>query len=230
MNKGRESEETGEKYRFTPVNLSKSDVRRTYARLSRIYDFWGFLTESKAVGKAIHLANIRNGERILEVAVGTGVAFERIVDANRNGQNDGIDLSPEMLARAENRLKKHHSNYSLKVADAYSLPYPDATFDVIFNSYMFDLLPEKDFSQVLLEFKRVLKPGGRIVITSMTMGRKWYSQVWDWLVRKDPHILEGCRPISLVDDVNQAGFQNIREEYVSQLTFPSLVLYAEKLV
>ena len=133
-----------------------------------------------------------------------------------------------MLTRAENRLKKHHSNYSLKVADAYSLPYPDATFDVIFNSYMFDLLPEKDFSQVLLEFKRVLKPGGRIVITSMTMGRKWYSQVWDWLVRKDSHILEGCRPISLVDDVNQAGFQNVREEYVSQLTFPSLVLYAEK--
>jgi len=218
-----------EKCRFTPVNLSKRDVRRTYARLSRIYDFWGFLTESKAVEKALQLANIKNGERILEVAVGTGVAFERIVATNRNGQNDGIDLSPEMLARAKNRLKKYHSNYSLKVADAYSIPYTDATFDLILNSYMFDLLPEKDFSRVLLEFKRVLKPGGRMVITSMTMSRKWYSQIWDWLVRKAPNILEGCRPISLLEDVNQAGFQNIREEYVSQLTFPSLVLYAEKL-
>ena len=133
-----------------------------------------------------------------------------------------------MLTRAENRLKKHHSNYSLKVADAYSLPYPDATFDVIFNSYMFDLLPEKDFSQVLLEFKRVLKPGGRIVIASMTMGRKWYSRVWDWLVRKAPNILEGCRPISLEWDAEQAGFKNIQEEYVSQFSFPSLILYAEK--
>jgi ubiquinone/menaquinone biosynthesis C-methylase UbiE len=196
--------------------------------LSRIYDFWGFLTESKAVGKALQLANIKNGERILEVAVGTGVAFERIVAANSNGQNDGIDLSPEMLARAKKRLKNYHSNYSLEVADAYSLPFPDATFDLIFNSYMFDLLPKKDFSKVLVEFKRVLKPSGRMVITSMTMGRKWYSQIWDWLVRKAPNILEGCRPISLFEDVNQAGFQNIREEYVSQFTFPSLVLYAEK--
>ena len=94
MNKGRESEETGGKYLFTPVNLSKSDVRRTYARLFRIYDFWGFLTESKAVGKAIHLADIKYGERVLEVAVGTGFIFEHIVAANNNGQNDGIDLSP----------------------------------------------------------------------------------------------------------------------------------------
>lgn len=219
-----------ERYRFTPVNLSKSDVRRTYARLSRIYDFWGFLTESKAVGKAIQLADIKNGERILEVAVGTGVVFERIVAANRNGQNDGIDLSPEMLARANNRLKKYHANYSLKVADAYSLPYPDATFNLIVNSYMFDLLPEKDFSRVLVEFKRVLKPGGRMVITSMTIGRKWYSQIWDWMVQKAPNILEGCRPISLLEDVNQAGFQNVKEEYVSQFTFPSLIIYAEKIV
>ena len=217
-----------EKCRFTPVNLSKSDVRRTYARLSRIYDFWGFLTESKAVGKAVQLANIKNGERVLEVAVGTGVVFERIVAANKDGQNDGIDLSPEMLARAENRLKNHYSNYSLKVADAYSLPYPDATFDLVINSYMFDLLPEKDFSQVLMEFKRVLKPGGRVVITSMTMGRKWYSRIWDWLVRKAPNILEGCRPISLEWDAKQVGFSNIHEEYVSQFSFPSLILYAEK--
>jgi ubiquinone/menaquinone biosynthesis C-methylase UbiE len=217
-----------EKCRFTPVNLSKSDVRRTYARLSRIYDFWGFLTESKAVGKAVQLANIKNGERVLEVAVGTGVVFERIVAANKDGQNDGIDLSPEMLARAENRLKNHYSNYSLKVADAYSLSYPDATFDLVINSYMFDLLPEKDFSQVLMEFKRVLKPGGRVVITSMTMGRKWYSRIWDWLVRKAPNILEGCRPISLEWDAEQVGFSNIHEEYVSQFSFPSLILYAEK--
>ncbi len=217
-----------EKPRFTPVTLSKDDVRRTYARLSNIYDFWSFLTESKTVNKALQLANIKNGESILEVAVGTGLVFERIVSMNENGRNEGIDLSPEMLARAGKRLKKRFSNYALKVGDAYSLPYPDGTFDLIINSYMFDLLPEKDFSPVLLEFKRLLKPGGRIVITSMTPARRWYSRIWDWLVRKAPNILEGCRPISLEEDVKQSGFKNIREEYISQFTFPSLILYAEK--
>jgi ubiquinone/menaquinone biosynthesis C-methylase UbiE len=218
----------GGKCRFTPVRLSKSEVRRRYAKLAGIYDFWGVLTESKAVNKALQLAHVRDGESVLEVAVGTGNVFEQIVSMNKNGRNEGIDLSPEMLKRAKERLKKRFSNYSLKMADAYSLPYPDGTFDVIINSYMFDLLPEKDFSQVLLEFKRVLKPGGRMVITSMTMARKWYSRIWDWLVRKAPNILEGCRPISLGEDVNQVGFYNIHEEYVSQLTFPSLIIYAEK--
>ena len=214
--------------RFIPVQLSKSEVRRRYARLAPIYDFWGVLTESKTVKKALEFAGIRNGESILEVAVGTGNVFEKIVSLNAGGRNEGIDLSPEMLARAEKRLKKYDATYSLQTGDAYDLPYPDETFDLVMNSYMFDLLPEEDFSRILLEFKRVLKPGGRIVITSMTPGRKWYSRIWDWLVRKAPNILEGCRPINLKEDAERAGFTNIREEYVSQLSFPSLVLYAEK--
>ena len=214
--------------RFIPVKANKDDVRRRYAKLSRIYDFWGVITESKTVRKALEMAYIKNGESILEVAVGTGNMFEKIVANNANGHNEGIDLSPEMLARAKERLKKSRSNYSLKTGDAYSLPYPDGSFDLIMNNYMFDLLPEEDFPRVLLEFKRVLKPGGRMVITSMTPGRKWYSRIWDRLLSKAPNILEGCRPISLAGDVARAGFRNIHEEYVSQFTFPSLIIYAEK--
>jgi ubiquinone/menaquinone biosynthesis C-methylase UbiE len=216
------------KCRFTPVKMSKAEVRQRYARLAGIYDFWGFLTESKAVNRALQLARIRNGESILEVAVGTGSAFEQIVSMNGNGRNEGIELSPEMLARAQKRLINNPGNYSLKVADAYSLPYVDGSFDLIFNSYMFDLLPEGDFPQVLQEFKRVLKSGGRMVITTMTQGRRWYSRIWDWLVRRYPNILEGCRPISLEEEVKQAGFVNYLEKYVSQFSFPSLILYAEK--
>ena len=217
-----------ERPRFIPVKLSKDDVRRTYARLSRFYDLWGFLTESKAAHKGLQLANIKNGENILEVAVGTSRVFERIVSINRNGRNEGVDLSPEMLEVAKKRLSRGYSNYTLKVADAYSLPYPDGTFDLVMNSYMFDLLPESDFSTVLAEFKRVLKSGGRMVITSMTSGRSWYGRMWDWIIRRAPNVLEGCRPISLGVDVKQAGFNNVHEEFVSQLTFPSLVIYAEK--
>lgn len=216
------------KLRFIEIRSSKDDVRRVYAKLSRIYDSWGILTESKAAVRALELANIKNGESILEVAVGTGRLFETIVASNQNGRNEGIDLSFEMLEVARKRLNRKYSNFSLHVADTYSLPYPNVTFDLIFNSYMFDLLPEQDFPHVLLEFKRVLKPRGRVVITSMTPGRTWYSRIWDWLVHKAPNILEGCRPVSLETDTKRVGFQNIQEEYVSQLTFPSLIIYAEK--
>ena len=216
------------KQRFINVSLSKNDVRRIYARLSRFYDWWGGITESKAVNRALKLASIKDGESVLEVAVGTGQVFQKIVSMNKNGRNEGIDLSPDMLAVAEKRLKKHADRYSLKVGDAYSLPYPDDTFDLVVNNYMFDLLPEPDFVVGLRQFKRVLRPGGRIAITTMTPGRRWYSRMWDRLIRKWPKLLMGCRPIVLADDAARAGFVNVHTEYVSQLTFPSLVLLAEK--
>jgi ubiquinone/menaquinone biosynthesis C-methylase UbiE len=213
--------------RFIPVSKSKDDIRRIYSKLSRYYDFWGSLTEQKATERALQLADIKNGENILEVAVGTGRVFERIVTINERGRNEGIDISPQMLARAEERLKNHITNYSLNVGDAYSLAFPDDTFDLVINNYMFDLLPEGDFSLVLEEFKRVLKPGGRVVITSMTPGQRWYSRIWDRLARTTD-ILAGCRPISLEGDIRRAGFIHIHVEYVSQLTFPSMVIRAEK--
>jgi hypothetical protein len=57
---------------------------------------------------------------------------------------------------------------------------------------------------------------------------RFIERFWDWLLNKDPGILEGCRPISLEEDINQTGFTNIHSEYVSQFTFPSLTIYAEK--
>lgn len=211
------------------MKLTTNDVRRIYARLSRLYDLWGFLVESKAADRALKFANIQDGESILEVAVGTGVMFERILNLNPSGKNEGIDLSPEMIARCTQRLSKRFSNYSLRVGDARFLPYSDETFDLVVNNYMFDLLPEEDFNRVLIEFGRIMKPGSRIVITSMTPGRNWYSCGWDWLVQNIPNLLAGCRQVSLEEDFRRCGFQNIHTEYVSQLTFPSQIVYAEKL-
>jgi ubiquinone/menaquinone biosynthesis C-methylase UbiE len=218
---------SGNRTRFIPVHLSKADVRRIYARLAPIYDFWGFLTESKAAGTALRLADIRDGEAVLEVAVGTGRVFERIVSLNKSGRNEGVDLSPEMLARARKRLKDK-AGYSLTTGDAYELPFEDESFDLVVNSYMFDLLPEEDFGRVLAEFKRVLKPGGRTVITSMARGRSCSSRLTERLLRTAPKLLAGCRPISLETDMERAGFTGVRTEHVSQLAFLSSVTYGRK--
>ncbi|MFC2045757.1 class I SAM-dependent methyltransferase [Chloroflexota bacterium] len=214
--------------RFVRVKTWKDDVRRLYAKFSHMYDAWSFITESKATNIALQLANIQDGESMLEVAVGTGIIFKHIVDLNPNGTNEGIDLSPEMLARSKKRLNKRFFNFSLRIGDAYSLSYPDGTFDLIVNNYMFDLLPEEDFTRILLEFRYVLKPKGRMVTANMTPGRNWYSRIWDWLVKNIPGSLGGCLPICLEEDIQQSGFRNVHIEYISQLNFPSLVICAEK--
>jgi len=213
-------------HEWLPATQSKENVRRIYDRLSHFYDAWTVISESKATRRALELADIRNGENILEAGVGTGRIFERIVAANPDGDNEGFDISPGMVAVATKRLRGAAGNYTLRVADAYSIPNGDDSFDLIVCNYVFDLLPREDFATVLAEFKRVLRHGGRAVITSWTWSRKWYSRFWDWLARTSPAAMAGCRPITLVPALRSAGFAGIHEEYVSQMTFPSVVIRA----
>ena len=110
-----------------------------YRRIAPAYDLWAQLTESKARDRCLDLVSIQDGESVLEVAVGTGLAFERILMANPSGRNEGIDLTEAMLSRARKRaIKQGVDNYRLEIGDAYSLKYPDGNFDVLINNYMFD--------------------------------------------------------------------------------------------
>lgn len=93
---------------------------------------------------------------------------------------------------------------------------------------MLDLLPEGDFARILRELNRVVKPAGRLVLSSMTFGWKWYQKIWEIIPAALPEILTQCRPIDLVPFVSGAGFKILEEEYISQNTFPSQVLLAKK--
>jgi len=154
--------------------------------------------------------------------------FEEIVKCNRDGKNVGIDISPSMLAKADKKLEtSNHNHYYLNLGNAFALPFKNNQFDLIINNYMFDLLPEEEFEAILLEFKRVLKNPGRVVITNMAHGKYWFNKFWDWLAKASPSNLTGCRPVSLEGYLKKAGFSNIQVVSVSQNTFPSQVLKAE---
>lgn len=217
------------KVNILPAKLSKSQVISTYRTLAGSYDLWAHLTEVEARKRALELAAIRAGEAILEVAVGTGLLFEEVVKQNRQGRNEGLDLTDAMLERAKARLSKiGGASYSLRVGDAYDLPYGDGEFDLVLNNYMFDLLPEADFPRVLSEMKRVLKPGGRLVLVNMTTGEGILDRVWAGIYRASPSLLGGCRAVELSHDVKEIGFERVERHIVRQLGFPSEVLRAWK--
>ena len=200
-----------------------------YAAVAWFYDLWALLTENKAVLRALTLADIQDGSSVLEVAVGTGRLFSKIVERNLHGKNEGMDISPAMLARARRRLQKFPSGtYQLQPGSTYELPYQDSTFDLLFNTYMLDLLPEQDFMKVLGEFKRVLKPGGRIVLVSFGFGMHWYNRFWYWLAKIFPSLLTNCRPVRIGQIATLVGFHNLHVERISQTTFPSDIVVAEK--
>lgn len=211
------------------AKLGKDAVREVYAKVASRYDLWSALTESKARRRCLEAADIQDGESVLEVAVGTGLLFEKVLRRNPTGRNEGVDLTEEMLARAKSRAKASGvSGYVLKVGDAYHLPYPDGSFDLLLNNYMLDLIPERDFVVILGEFRRVLRRGGRIVLVGMTKGSRVFNTVWEWLYRIRPSLLGGCRGIELTPYVIEAGFEQIQREYVRQLLFPSEVITGVK--
>jgi ubiquinone/menaquinone biosynthesis C-methylase UbiE len=207
------------------ARLEKSRIADVYRRIAPSYDLWARLTESGARDRCLELAAIRDGESVLEVAVGTGLAFEKILKSNPSGRNEGIDLTEAMLARAERRAARSGTdNYRLRIGDACELEFADDSFDVLVNNYMFDLLPEADFPVVLDEFGRVLRSGGRLAMVNMTEGERWTNGIWERIYRINPALLGGCRGVSLLDELDACGFVEIRREYMSQLTFPSEIV------
>lgn len=114
--------------------------------------------------RVVDLARIGPGESVLDVACGTGtlaVAEKRRVGAH--GKVCAIDASPEMIRRARRKATRKGVEVGFENAVADSLPFPDGEFDVVTATMMLHHLPGESLRRSLLEMRRVLKPGGRIL-------------------------------------------------------------------
>jgi ubiquinone/menaquinone biosynthesis C-methylase UbiE len=212
------------------AKISQSEIPGVYDSLSTTYDIWGKLAETKARNRALELADIHDGQMILEVAVGTGLAFFEIVKKNPGGTNIGIDISSGMLKKAEKRLQSlAGANYQLKIGNAFEIEEESQRFDVLLNSYMFDLIAFNEMDAILTEFKRVLKKDGKLILVSMTTGESLGSGIYSLISRISPKLFGGCRGVRLSEKLQQNGFQVIIREYHQQLLFPSEVILALKI-
>jgi len=209
------------------ARLSQDEVRNVYNRIAPVYDLWGTLTETRARQRGIELAGIQDGEWILDVAAGTGMILTEVVLRNPNGKTAAIDISEGILQRARAKLKDTRAQVELKQGSAFEIPFPAGTFDLLINGYMFDLMPQVSFPQILAEFKRVLKTEGRLVLINMTEGERWGSHFYEWLYHQSPALMGGCRGVKLTGPLEQAGYQVLTREYRQQLIFPSEVILAK---
>lgn len=211
------------------AKVSQADAPGLYDKLSEHYGAWAALTESKARKRALRLAAIRDGQQVLEVAVGTGLAFLEVTRSNPNGRNAGIDISKGMLAKAEKRLRDAGCTvFELSIGSAFDINEADSSFDVVLNSYMFDLIDEQEWPRILREFHRVLKPGGRLVMVNMTVGEKFGSGIYRRIYQRSPRLMGGCRGVRLSGALAEGGFAVKSRRYVQQLLFPSEVILATK--
>lgn len=193
-----------------PVEVDR--IREKYNWASKIY-FLATPLEKKARMRGIELAAIKPSDKVLEVAVGCGYSFAEILKrVNRDNSVYGIDLSPAMLEKTKKlATKRGYSNFDLREGDARHLPFPNETFDILYNSYMLDLIPLADFSVVLKEFYRVLKKDGRLVLVNLSK-KDSLPVFYEKLYNLTPYFWGGCRPVLMESYVKQAGFQNVKRE------------------
>lgn len=107
-------------------------------------------------------ADLRPGMRVLDVGCGTGSLVVELKRSRPEVEVTGLDPDPLALARARRKLERAGLEARLDEGFADELPYPDASFDRVFSSFMFHHLARDVKEGMLREVRRVLEPGGAL--------------------------------------------------------------------
>lgn len=215
------------------VPLSAKRIKDLYDFLSFAYDFFTRYEESTRK-RALAMADVREGVKVLEVGCGTGkTLIEFAKKATPAGEVCGLDISPRMIEKTRKLLLTHHmwGQTDLVLGDATHCPLRDVRFDLVFNSYMLDLIDAPLIPKVLSEFRRVLKATGRLVLVSLTEGSKWYDnmKLYEWVYKHSPTLLGGCRPVVLEPYLQQMGFKEIEGYFMhAGYLMPTKILRASQ--
>jgi demethylmenaquinone methyltransferase/2-methoxy-6-polyprenyl-1,4-benzoquinol methylase len=193
------------------VFQSRAQTRAFYNRIARFYDLFAERSEKPLREVALTMLHPRSGQNVLEIGFGRGHVLASLArTVGPKGKVFGIDISEEMLRLAGTLLKAKGlaDPVELRCGDAAKLPYADARMDAVFISFALELFDTPDIPVVLAECRRVLRPGGRIVVLSLsrTNPRGLATRIFDWTHQHFPGLLD-CRAIHVRQAVEDAGFR-----------------------
>ncbi len=194
---------------YNIVIRSEKEAEKYYSRLSSIYDFLA-ASEKKFIRMGLKLLKPHPGEKILEIGFGTGYAQLMIGQAVQGGLSAGLDPSEGMNRIAQNKAVKasYKDRISLIRSNTLPMPFLREVFDGIFSSFTLELFDSPQIPLVLKECRRVLKPGGRLVVVSLSKDQPlpWVGRLYESLHTRYPWLLD-CRPIPVRSLISDAGYE-----------------------
>ncbi|MCW3975914.1 MAG: arsenite methyltransferase [Candidatus Bathyarchaeota archaeon] len=160
-------------------------------------------------GNPVALASLREGETVIDLGAGAG--FDCFLAARKVGEKGkviGVDMTPEMIEKARKNAKKgNYTNVEFRLGEIENLPVADNSVDVIISNCVINLSPDK--AKVFTEAFRVLKPGGKLMISDVVL----LKELPDF-IKNNVDAYVGCLSGAIKKDeylqlIEKAGFQQI---------------------
>lgn len=215
---------------IAPVSTTRADTRARYDRISRYYEYVEGVWERPVRRIGLEALHATPGESLIEVGCGPGYALVQIARAvGPDGRALGVDLADGMCRLARRRLTRQGLSPRAGVvqADASRLPLSTGCVDGAFLSFVLELFDTPQIPVVLAECRRVLRPGGRLVVASLSKEgpepplRRLYERGH----ARFPHQLD-CRPIYVERALREAGMEITWARTVSLWGLPVEVVRA----
>jgi len=169
-------------------------------------------------GNPIALASLKKGEVVLDL--GSGAGFDCFLAADKVGPEGkviGVDMTPEMVDKArDNARKNNFTNVEFKQGEIESLPVADGIIDIIISNCVINLSPDKD--SVFSEAFRVLKPGGRIMVSDIVLAKELPD-----FIKNNVSAYVGCISGAIIkydylNAIKKAGFTDVK--ILDEVNFP----------
>jgi len=169
-------------------------------------------------GNPVALASLKEGDIVLDL--GSGAGFDAFLSAQRVGKTGrviGVDMTPEMIAMAkENAKEGKYSNVEFRLGEIEKLPVEDSSIDVIISNCVINLSPDKE--AVFKEGHRVLKSGGRLMVSDLVLAKESPSAI-----KKSVEAYVGCLAGAIKKGeylklITMAGFKDVK--VISESSYP----------
>ncbi|MCX5845863.1 MAG: arsenite methyltransferase [Deltaproteobacteria bacterium] len=169
-------------------------------------------------GNPVALASLREGETVIDL--GSGAGFDCFLAAKKVGESGrviGVDMTPEMLDKArENARKGNYRNVEFRLGEIESMPVADGIADIVISNCVINLSPDK--KRTFKEAFRVLKPGGRLMVSDIVLLTELPLALKDSI-----EAYVGCLAGAVMKDdyigaIRAAGFQDV--EIIDETLFP----------
>jgi len=169
-------------------------------------------------GNPVALASLKEGEAVLDL--GSGAGFDCFLAANRVGEKGkviGVDMTPEMIDKArENTKKANYGNVEFRLGEIENIPSADNSVDVVISNCVINLSPDK--IRVFKEAFRVLKPGGRLMVSDIVLMKELPDFIKDSVEAYVGCVSGAMMKEEYIGAIREAGFRQVK--VIDQISLP----------